>query len=144
MNRELKKIVILNGPNLNLIGQREPEIYGSQTFSEYFEELKKQFEDQAILHYLQSNVEGELINYIQEHGFDSFAIVLNPGAYAHTSVAIADAIAAITTPVIEVHISNIFAREPFRHKLITASKCKGTISGFGLQSYFVALKYLLE
>ncbi len=129
---------IINGPNLNLLGKREPEIYGSQSFEEYFEVLKEDF-PQFSLHYFQSNHEGRIIDYLQEIGFSSDGVILNAGAFTHYSIAIADAIAAITTPVIEVHISNIFQRESFRHKSFLAGVCKGTISGFGLVGYKLAL-----
>lgn len=135
------KIIIINGPNLNLVGQREKSIYGEKSFNEYFEELKKRYTS-VELTYFQSNVEGELINKIQEVGFTHHAIILNAGGYSHTSVAIADAIAAIKSAVIEVHISNIYAREEYRHVSITAAKCKGLISGFGLDSYRLAIESL--
>lgn len=133
------KLLIINGPNLNLLGTRETSVYGTQTFEEYFKELKAKFA-KFDLSYYQSNVEGELINKLQEAGFDHDGIILNAGGYTHTSVAIRDAIAAIKTPVIEVHISNIFAREDFRHVSLIAPKCKGSISGFGLDSYRLALE----
>lgn len=135
------KIMIINGPNLNLLGTREPEIYGSQTFEDYLSILKKKFPDHTI-EYFQSNVEGELINEIQRIGFSYHAIILNAGGYTHTSVAIADAIASVKTPVIEVHISNPYAREEFRHKSLLAPKCKGLIAGFGMKSYELAIKSL--
>jgi 3-dehydroquinate dehydratase-2 len=137
------KIQIINGPNLNLLGVREEDIYGSRDFENYFEELKQRFHG-AELYYYQSNVEGELINKIHEVGFSFGAIILNAGAYTHTSVALHDAIGAIKTPVIEVHISNIYAREEFRHKNLITSKCKGLISGFGLDGYILALNYVLN
>jgi 3-dehydroquinate dehydratase-2 len=137
------KIQIINGPNLNLLGKREPETYGSQSFEDYFEQLKKRFTS-VTLHYYQSNVEGELINKLHEAGFDFDGIILNAGAYTHTSVAIHDAIAAIRTPVIEVHISNVYAREEFRHKSLITSKCKGLITGFGMEGYAMAIHYLLN
>jgi len=137
------KIQIINGPNLNLLGKREPETYGSQSFEDYFEQLKKRFPS-VTLHYYQSNVEGELINKLHEAGFDFDGIILNAGAYTHTSVAIHDAIAAIRTPVIEVHISNVYAREEFRHKSLITSKCKGLITGFGMEGYAMAIHYLLN
>ena len=133
------KILILNGPNLNLLGKREPEIYGNQGFEAFFEKLKTSF-PQIELDYYQSNVEGEMVNKLQEVGFDFDGIVLNAGAYTHTSVAIADAIKAITTDVIEVHISNVFAREEFRHVSLIGPVVKGSISGFGLDSYRLALE----
>jgi 3-dehydroquinate dehydratase-2 len=137
------KIQIINGPNLNLLGKREPETYGSQSFEDYFEQLKKRFTS-VTLHYYQSNVEGELINKLHEAGFDFDGIILNAGAYTHTSVAIHDAIAAIRTPVIEVHISNVYAREEFRHKSLITSKCKGLITGFGMEGYAMAIHYLMN
>lgn len=136
------KIQIINGPNLNLLGKREPEVYGSTSFGEYFEELKRQF-PQIDLHYFQSNVEGELINKIHEVGFDFDAILLNAGGYTHTSVAISDAIAGVTTPVLEVHISNIYKREEFRHKSIISQACVGMISGLGLKGYELGIRYFL-
>jgi 3-dehydroquinate dehydratase II len=135
------KIIIINGPNLNLLGKREPEIYGSESFESYLAKLKKDFPEMQ-LEYFQSNIEGELINKLHEIGFTYDGIILNPGGYTHTSVALADAIAAIKTPVIEVHISNIFAREEFRKNLITATAASGVISGFGMDSYMLALSYL--
>ena len=135
------KIIIINGPNLNLLGKREPEIYGTETFENYFEKLKRDFTE-IQLEYFQSNVEGEIINKLQEVGFSYDGIILNPGGYTHTSVAIADAIATIKAPVVEVHISNIFAREEFRKNLITATTVKGLISGFGLESYTLAVQAL--
>lgn len=138
----MKKIQIINGPNLNLLGKREPDVYGSQTFDAFYEELKKRFPD-AELHYYQSNVEGELINKLHETGFSFDGIILNAGAYTHTSVAIHDAIGAIKTPVVEVHISNVYAREEFRHKSLITSKCAGMMTGFGMEGYALALGYLL-
>jgi 3-dehydroquinate dehydratase-2 len=135
------KIAIINGPNLNLLGKREPEIYGVSSFEQYFLSLKTRFIEHQ-LDYFQSNVEGELINKIQEFGFAYDGIVLNAGGYTHTSVAMADAIAAIKAPVIEVHISNIFQREDFRHVSMIGGKCKGSISGFGLDSYRLAIESL--
>ena len=137
------KIQIINGPNLNLLGVREEDIYGSRDFENYFEELKQRF-PQTELHYFQSNIEGELINKIHEVGFSFNGIILNAGAYTHTSIAIHDAIGAIKTHVVEVHISNIYAREEFRHKSIISSKCKGLISGLGLEGYSLAIAYLLQ
>jgi 3-dehydroquinate dehydratase-2 len=137
-----RKIQIINGPNLNLLGKREPDVYGSETFEAFFERLKKRFPD-AELHYYQSNVEGELVNKLHETGFEFQGIVLNAGAYTHTSVAIHDAIGAIKTPVVEVHISNVYAREEFRHKSLITSKCAGMITGFGMEGYAMALGYLL-
>jgi 3-dehydroquinate dehydratase-2 len=137
------KIQIINGPNLNLLGKREPETYGSQTFEDYFELLKKRFPE-IELHYYQSNVEGELINKIHEVGFSFDGIILNAGAYTHTSVALHDALAAIKTPVIEVHISNVYAREEFRHKSLITSKCRGLITGFGMEGYAMAIQFLIN
>jgi len=128
------KIQIINGPNLNLLGVREKSIYGNTGFESYLEDLRKQYPD-IQLDYYQSNVEGELINKLHEIGFSYDGVVLNAGAYTHTSVAIADAIAAVTTPVIEVHISNVYKREEFRHHSMLAASCKGVIAGFGLESY---------
>jgi len=135
------KIQIINGPNLNLLGKREKEIYGEVDFEKFLKLLKEHFED-VELEYYQSNVEGEIINKIQEVGFNCHGIVLNAGGYTHTSVAIADAIAAVKAPVVEVHISNIFAREEFRHVSLIGPKCKGSISGFGLDSYRLAIESL--
>jgi 3-dehydroquinate dehydratase-2 len=137
------KIGIINGPNLNLLGKREPEVYGNKTFEDYLNELKANY-PKAEIHYFQSNVEGELINKLHELGFTFDGIILNAGAYTHTSVAIADGIAAIKTPVIEVHISNIFAREDFRHVSYMGAKCVGSISGMGLKGYELALDYFLK
>ena len=136
------QIAIINGPNLNLLGTREPAIYGNQTFEQYFEELKALF-PQVIFHYFQSNVEGELINEVQRVSFAYDGIILNPGGYTHTSVALGDAIAAITTPVIEVHISNVFGREDFRKLSHVSAKAKGVISGLGLKGYSLAVNYFL-
>lgn len=136
------KIIIINGPNLNLLGKREPEVYGNTSFESYFNDLQKAFQ-QVTLVYYQSNVEGELINKLHEVGFSYDGIILNAGGYTHTSVAIADAVAAITTPVVEVHISNIFAREEYRHVSLLGKHCKGSISGFGLRSYDLALQSFL-
>ncbi len=137
------KIQIINGPNLNLLGKREPETYGKQSFEEYFEKLKARFPD-VELHYYQSNVEGELINKLHEVGFSYDGIILNAGAYTHTSVAIHDAIAGIKTPVIEVHISNVYAREEFRHKSLITSKCIGLITGFGMDGYAMGIQHLFN
>jgi 3-dehydroquinate dehydratase-2 len=137
------KIQIINGPNLNLLGVREEDIYGSRDFENYFEALKNRF-PQVELHYYQSNVEGELINKIHEVGFSFHGIILNAGAYTHTSIAIHDALGAIKTKTVEVHISNIYAREEFRHKSLITSKCIGLISGFGLKGYDMALYHLLN
>lgn len=139
----MKKILILNGPNLNLLGKREPAIYGSLSFAEFFESIKKKYAD-AELHYFQSNVEGELINKLHEVGFSFDGIILNAGAYTHTSIAIGDAIKGIETPVVEVHISNVHAREEFRHVSYIAPNAKGVIAGFGLQSYELALESFLD
>jgi 3-dehydroquinate dehydratase II len=137
------KIAIINGPNLNLLGRREPGIYGSESFEEFFKQLQHKFAG-VELSYYQSNVEGELINELHRIGFDADGVVMNPGGYTHTSVAIADAISAITAPVIEVHISNIYAREEFRKHSLVSSKCKGSISGLGLRGYELAVKYFIE
>ncbi|MBT8316624.1 MAG: type II 3-dehydroquinate dehydratase [Lutibacter sp.] len=136
------KILILNGPNLNLLGKREPSIYGNSTFDEFFETLKMKYGNIELL-YFQSNVEGEIINKLHEVGFSFDGIVLNAGAYTHTSVAIGDAIKGIETPVIEVHISNVHAREEFRHTSYIAPNAKGVIAGFGLQSYELAIQSFL-
>ncbi len=136
------KIIIINGPNLNLLGKREPEIYGSTTFEEYFEILKEEFKE-VDLTYFQTNIEGELLNKLQEVGFDYDGIVLNAGAYTHTSIALADAAKGIETPVIEVHISNVHAREEFRNKSYLAKSAKGVICGFGLKSYNLAIQSFL-
>jgi 3-dehydroquinate dehydratase-2 len=135
-------LLIINGPNLNLLGKREPSIYGSQTFEEYFESLKATY-PQVSLHYFQSNHEGALIDKIHEVGFTFEGIIINAGAYTHTSIAIADAIGAITTPVIEVHISNIHAREAFRHHSYLGAKCVGSIVGLGLKGYRLAVEYFV-
>lgn len=137
------KIQIINGPNLNLLGRREPEIYGSETFEDYFEKLQKRF-PQVELHYFQSNVEGELINKIHEVGFTFDAILLNAGGYTHTSVAISDAISGVTTAALEIHISNIYKREEFRHKSIISKSCVGMISGLGLKGYELGVLYFLN
>lgn len=138
-----KNIIIINGPNLNLLGKRETSIYGNESFENYFESLQSEFSNNFELQYFQSNIEGEMIDAIQKYGFEADAIILNAGAYTHTSIAIRDAIAAIDAPVIEVHLSNIYAREKFRHKSLISAVCKGQISGFGLQSYALALLSLL-
>lgn len=137
------KIQIINGPNLNLLGKREPETYGSESFESYFEKIKSRFPS-VSLQYFQSNVEGEIINQIHKVGFDFDGIVLNAGAYTHTSIAIHDAIGGVKTPVVEVHISNIYAREEFRHKSLITSKCKGLITGFGLEGYAMAIQYFVK
>jgi 3-dehydroquinate dehydratase-2 len=134
----MRKIAIINGPNLNLTGQREPEIYGTETFEDLMNDLRNAHPD-VTLHYFSSNVEGELINALHEHGFDSDGIILNAGGYTHTSVAIADAIKAIKCPVIEVHMSNILSRESFRHQSLTGAYCIGTIMGLGMQGYRLAV-----
>ena len=136
------KLLVLNGPNLNLLGKREPEIYGSTTFEQYFETLKEKFSN-VELSYFQSNVEGEMIDKLHEVGFSYDGVILNAGAYTHTSVAISDAIKGIGTPVIEVHISNVYAREEFRHKSYLAKNAKGVICGFGLLSYDLAIQSFL-
>jgi 3-dehydroquinate dehydratase-2 len=133
------KILIINGPNLNLLGKREPEVYGSESFESYFETLQNQFSTMQLTYY-QSNIEGELISKLQEVGFTYDGIIINAGAYTHTSIGIADAIKAITTPVVEVHISNTFSRETFRHQSFISPHAKGVIIGFGLKSYELALK----
>lgn len=137
------KLVIINGPNLNLLGKREPEIYGKKSFEEFLSNLRKQY-TQIEIEYYQSNVEGEIINKLQEKGFSCDGIILNAGGYSHTSVAIADAVAAVPCKVVEVHLSNIFAREDYRRDSIVGSKCIGSISGFGLNSYLLAIKALIE
>ena len=137
------KIAIINGPNLNLLGTREPEIYGSKNFDNFLEELKSKFPAIEFT-YFQSNVEGELINEIQRLGFSFDGIVINPGGYTHTSVALGDAIVAITTPVIEVHISNIFGREDFRKISHVSAKSVGVISGLGLKGYELAISYFIK
>ena len=139
----MKKILIINGPNLNLLGKREPTVYGNQSFDEFLISLKSSF-NQFEIEYFQSNVEGELINKLQEVGFSYYGIVFNAGGYTHTSVAIADAVAAIETPVIEVHISNVYSREEYRHQSLIAKNCKGVIAGFGLESYRLALSALSD
>ncbi len=138
----MMKIQIINGPNINLLGKREPSIYGSTSFEDYYQTLKERYPD-VELDYFQSNVEGKLINKIHEVGFSSDGIILNAGAYTHTSIALQDAIRSVTTPVIEVHISNVHTREEFRHKSMIACACKGVICGFGLDSYRLALEALL-
>jgi len=139
----MEKIILINGPNLNLTGDREPGIYGKINFEDFLEELKTYFPKIDITCY-QSNIEGELINRIQESMLEFNAIVLNAGAYCHTSVAIGDAVKAIDIPVIEVHISNVFAREDFRHVSFIAPNCIGSISGFGLDSYRLAIEHLVK
>ncbi len=137
------KIQIINGPNLNLLGLREPSIYGSQGFDSYLESIRKTFDNFSI-DYFQSNVEGELINKLHEVGFSYDGIVLNAGGYTHTSVALADAIAAINTPVIEVHISNIYAREEYRHVSFTGKNCRGVLTGFGMDGYRLAINSFVQ
>lgn len=139
----MKHIIIVNGPNLNLLGKREPEIYGNRSFEDYLETLKKDFTEVQIDYY-QSNVEGEIINKLHEVGFSYDGIILNAGGYSHTSVAIHDAIAAITTPVIEVHISNIYAREEYRRHSLLSDACKGVICGLGLDGYRYALEAIID
>lgn len=139
---EWMKIQIINGPNLNLLGIREPGVYGNRSFEEYFKELQDRYKD-IELTYFQSNVEGELINKLHEVGFSFDGIILNGGGYTHTSVAIADAISGINTPVVEVHVSNIYAREEFRHVSLTGKNCKGVLTGFGLDGYRLAIESLL-
>ena len=136
-------IVIINGPNLNLLGKREPGIYGSESFEDYFASLQKQY-PAVQFSYFQSNVEGEIINFLHEQGFSADGILLNAGGYTHTSVAIRDAIAAIKTPVIEVHISNVYAREEFRHTSLIAPKCVGTICGLGMKGYALGVEYFIR
>jgi len=136
-------ILIINGPNLNLLGKREPTIYGLDTFENYFQKIKEEF-GQTDLEYFQSNHEGEIIDKLHEKGFNIDGIVLNAGAYTHTSLAIADAIAAIKSPVVEVHISNVFKREEFRHHSYISPVCVGSISGFGLDSYRLGIEALLK
>jgi 3-dehydroquinate dehydratase-2 len=138
----IMKLIIINGPNLNLLGKREPEVYGNQTFEDYFSEL--QFKYTSVqLEYYQSNIEGDLISKLQEVGFDYDGIILNAAAYTHTSVGIGDAVKAIGTPVVEVHISNTFKREDFRHISYISSGAKGVILGFGLESYNLAIQSFL-
>ena len=136
------KLLIINGPNLNLLGIREKSVYGETSFDEYLEALREEYQDVAI-GYFQSNVEGEIINMIHEVGFSYDGIILNAGAYTHTSIAIADAIAAVETPVVEVHISNTAKRESFRHTSYLTAVCRGVIAGFGLKSYELALRAFL-
>lgn len=137
------QIIIINGPNLNLLGTREPGVYGSQGFQAFFEQLENDFPEHQ-LEYYQSNVEGELINKLHQAGFSYDGIIINPGGYTHTSVALADAIAAISSPVVEVHISNIYAREEIRHQSLTGKNCAGILTGFGLDGYTLALHYLTD
>ena len=139
----MKKIQIINGPNLNLLGKRETSIYGTESFEDFFEDLKQIYGGDIQLSYFQSNIEGELVEQLQKVGFNWDGILLNAGGYTHTSVAIRDAIAAIDTPVIEIHISNIYAREEFRQHSLLSAVCKGIIAGFGLDSYVLALDSFL-
>jgi 3-dehydroquinate dehydratase II len=139
----MKKIAIINGPNLNLLGVREPEVYGKQSFQDYFEILKSKFPE-VELSYFQSNIEGEIINEIHRIGFEYDGIVLNPAAYTHTSIAILDAIKAVTTPLVEVHISNIHTRDAFRHHSYISAAAVGTIVGLGLKGYDLAIQYFLD
>lgn len=138
----MKKLIIVNGPNLNLLGKREPEIYGSSSFEDFFKELQEKYKS-VELAYFQSNIEGEIINKLHEVGFTYDGVILNAAAYTHTSVGIADAVKGIETPVIEVHISNVHAREDFRHVSYIAPNAKGVITGFGLQSYELAIQSFL-
>lgn len=137
------KIQIINGPNLNLLGIREPGVYGNRGFEDYFQELKAAFPE-IELSYFQSNVEGELINCLHEGGFSLDGFILNAGGYTHTSVALADAISGINTPVVEVHVSNIYAREEYRHTSLTGKNCKGVLTGFGLDGYRLAIESFLK
>ena len=137
------KIAILNGPNLNLLGKREPALYGHQSFEDFFRALESRYPS-ITFSYFQSNVEGELINKIQEVGFSVDGIILNAGGYTHTSVALSDAVAAVTTPTVEVHISNLYKREEFRHKSILSKSCVGMIAGLGLKGYALAVQYFLN
>ncbi len=136
------KIIVINGPNLNLLGKREPEVYGNQKFEDYLENLRLKFKKEEIS-YFQSNIEGELINKLHEVGFSYDGIVLNAGGYTHTSVAIGDAVKSISTPVVEVHISNTFSRESYRHQSFISPNAKGVVIGFGLQSYELGLLSLI-
>lgn len=137
------RITIINGPNLNLLGKRQPEIYGHQSFESYFERLSQNFPHTELV-YFQSNHEGEIIDFIQKEGFISQGIIINAGGLSHTSISIADAISSIPIPVIEVHISNISAREPFRHSSMLSPVCRGSIVGLGLPGYALAIRYLTE
>lgn len=136
------QILIINGPNLNLLGKREADIYGHQTFEAYLSQLRSSF-PQVNIDYFQSNIEGEIVDKLHEVGFSDTMVILNAGAYTHSSVAIHDAIAAVNSPVMEVHISNIYARESFRHKNLISSKCVGVIAGLGLTSYLMAINYYI-
>jgi len=137
------KIIIVNGPNLNLLGVREKSIYGSSSFANYYERMISRFPDLEF-EYFQSNIEGDIINFLHKIGFSADGIILNAGAYTHTSIAIRDAISAITTPVVEVHISNILTREHFRHESVIGAVCKGSIMGFGLDSYRLGVESFLS
>jgi 3-dehydroquinate dehydratase-2 len=137
------RIAIINGPNLNLLGIREPSVYGNNTFESYLTNIQAQFPNVQLV-YFQSNVEGEIINYLHQEGFQAQGIVLNAGAYTHTSVAIADAVAAIPAPVIEVHLSNVYAREEYRHKSFISAQAAGTISGLGFDGYTLAMVHLMS
>jgi len=140
--KKMKKIQLINGPNLNLLGVREPSVYGDTTFESYLTTLQAMY-PQCEITYYQSNIEGELIQKIHETGFSFDGIIFNAGAYTHTSIALHDAIKAVTTPVVEVHISNVYTREPFRHKSLLSAACKGVIAGFGMDSYRLAIEALL-
>ncbi len=140
----MKKILIMNGPNLNLLGRREPEVYGTRRFEDYFAELKRVFVGRAELHYFQSNVEGVLIDELHRVGFEWDGVVLNAGAYSHTSLALHDAIRAVNVPVVEVHISNVYQREEYRHHSMLSAACCGVVLGFGLDSYRLAVEGLLN
>lgn len=139
----MARILILNGPNLNLLGSREPEVYGGRSFEEYLNDLRKQFHGHAIDH-RQTNIEGELVEAVQQAEGACSGVVLNAGGFTHTSVALRDAIAAVRVPVVEVHISNLLAREPFRHTSLTGAVCAGSIMGFGLDGYRLAIEHLLQ
>lgn len=138
------RVLILNGPNLNLLGKREPSIYGNTDFNSFYNSLKEEYKDEIKIEYFQSNHEGKIIDKLQEAWLDYDGIILNAGGYTHTSVAIRDAIASISVPVIEVHISNISAREEFRHKSLISPVCKGSIIGFGLKGYKLGIEYFLD
>lgn len=137
------KILIINGPNLNLLGIREPDVYGNTNFEMHLERLRAKYQKVQV-DYFQSNIEGELINKLHEVGFSYDGIIMNAGGYTHTSIAISDAISSIKTPVVEVHLSNVYARESFRHKSLLAAKCKGVIAGFGLESYRLAIESFFD
>jgi len=142
-NLLIVKILIINGPNINLIGKREPEVYGDKSFDDFFVEMQFKFRDVELSHF-QSNIKGEIIDKLQEAGYTYDGIILNAAAYTHTSVGIGDTVKAISTPVVEVHISNVFSREEFRHKSFIAPNAKGVISGFGLHSYTLAIESFLK